>query len=74
MLLLLHTLIKGEEFGFNDLQKKLQINTASLSRRLHELEEEGLVAKRICENDSRFHYYKLTKRGCEINTLLQCLA
>ncbi len=70
MLILLHTLT-GESLGFNALQEKLAINTASLSRRLQELEGEKLIEKTACPTDSRFHYYQLTKRGKKISALIE---
>lgn len=70
MLLLLYTLTY-ESLGFNALQEKLAINTASLSRRLQELEREKLVEKTTCQTDSRFHYYQLTERGKKISTLIE---
>lgn len=70
VLLLLHTLT-GQPLGFNDLQEKLDINTATLSDRLRDLEKEELVEKRICSIDSRHHYYSLTKRGKKISTLIR---
>ena len=70
MLLLLYTLT-GESLGFNALQEKLAINTASLSRRLQELEGEKLIEKTACPTDSRFHYYQLTKRGKKISALIE---
>ena len=70
MLILLHTLT-GESLGFNALQDKLAINTASLSRRLQELEGEKLIEKTACPTDSRFHYYQLTKRGKKISALIE---
>jgi DNA-binding HxlR family transcriptional regulator len=69
MLLLLHTLT-GESLGFNSLQEKLAINSASLSRRLKELEGEKIIERTPCPNDSRFHYYQLTKRGKKISSLI----
>lgn len=69
MLLLLHTLT-GESLGFNTLQEKLSINSASLSRRLQELESEKIIERIPCSNDSRFHYYQLTKRGKKISSLI----
>ncbi len=70
MLLILYTLTGGEK-GFVGLQESLHINTASLSMRLRELEDAHLIARRQCTEDSRQHYYFLTKTGVEISRLIE---
>ena len=70
MLLILYTLTGGER-GFVELQGLLHINTASLSMRLRELEMAHLIARRHCTEDSRQHYYFLTKTGVEISRLIE---
>lgn len=70
MLLILYTLTGGEK-GFVELQEMLHINTASLSMRLRELVETHLIARRQCKEDSRQHYYYLTKTGEEISRLIE---
>lgn len=70
MLMLMHTLVSGPA-GFNDLQKTLEINTATLANRLRELETERIIEKVSCPTDSRCHYYTLTKRGKKMSTLIE---
>lgn len=69
MLMIVYTLTK-EELGFNSLQANLNINTATLTARLKELEKEKLVQKKVCNRDSRQHYYSLTLRGKKISKLI----
>lgn len=73
MLTIIYNLI-SEPMGFNDIQDKLEINTATLAKRLNQLEEERLVEKIICPSDSRRHYYSLTKRGKKLSKLLEKLS
>ena len=70
MLLILYTLTGGEK-RFVELEELLHINTASLSMRLRELEGAHLIARRQCTEDSRQHYYYLTKTGAEISRLIE---
>lgn len=70
MLLILYTLTRGEK-GFVELQETLHINTASLTMRLRELEGIHFIARRQCMEDSRQHYYFLTKTGVEISHLIE---
>ncbi len=70
MLLMLYTLTGGEK-RFVELEESLHINTASLSMRLRELESAHLIARRQCAEDSRQHYYFLTKTGVEISRLIE---
>jgi DNA-binding HxlR family transcriptional regulator len=73
MLLILYTLTGGEK-RFVELQGLLHINTASLTMRLRELEDTHLIARRQCTEDSRQHYYFLTKTGGEISRLIEKLS
>lgn len=73
MLKLIYNLIDGAK-GFNDLQDALSINTATLSKRLAQLEEDILVEKLPCPNDSRRFYYALTKRGKDLSKFIKQLS
>lgn len=53
--------------GFNELQEKLSLNTATLSRRLKELEEEGFVEKK---RKGLHRCYSLSKRGKQLSDLI----
>lgn len=69
MLVIVYTLTK-KPMGFNGLQEALAVNTATLTLRLRELEREDIIVKKICETDSRQHYYSLTKRGKKMSALI----
>ena len=69
VLTIIHNLISGPT-GFNDLQDRIDVNTATLSKRLSELEEEKIIKKNTCPNDSRRHYYSLSKRGKKLSKLI----
>jgi len=69
---ILHILTMGER-GFNDIQETLDINTATLSIRLQQLEKASLIEKRVCKEDSRRHYYALTKKGTCVSKLIKKL-
>lgn len=60
--------------GFNQLQERLDINTATLTKRLCELEQEGILTKRQCVEDSRHYYYQLTAKGSDIAGLIGSFA
>lgn len=70
MLTIIYNLIAGPR-GFNELQDQLEINTATLSKRLDRLEEEQLVERTMCDTDSRRCYYSLTKRGKRLSKLIE---
>jgi len=70
MLSLIYNLSSGPK-GFNDLQIEMDINSATLSKRLNALEDEAVVEKKVCEKDSRRHYYALTKRGKKLSKYIK---
>ncbi len=70
VLMVIYHLISGSK-GFNNLQDIMDINTATLSKRLNQLESENLVEKIPCPNDFRRSYYTLTKRGKELSKLIK---
>lgn len=67
MLLVLYHLAIAPH-GFNELQEKLSLNTATLSRRLKELEEEGFVEKK---RKGLHRCYSLSKRGKQLSDLVE---
>ena len=69
MLMLIYTLSNGEK-GYNDLQEELSINTATLAKRLKELDTASIVEMKRCTKDTRIHYYMLTKRGHRLSKLI----
>lgn len=69
MLAVMYHLIAGPT-GFTELKDRVGINTATLAKRLGQLEDERLIEKNSCPNDSRRHYYSLTKRGEKLSKLI----
>lgn len=63
-------LLKQAPMGFCEIEEAMQVNTATLARRLGELEEAGLVEKKHCPKDARHVYYSLSKRGKKVATVL----
>lgn len=72
MLLILYTLTGGAK-GFNELEEKIDVNTATLSKRLRELENVALIKRILCEKDKRNRYYALTEKGKDISTIIEKL-
>lgn len=67
---LLITIEEGQ-IGFNALQKKLGINTATLQLRLEDLQEKHFIRKTPCAQDSRSMQYSLQKRGKRVSEMLK---
>ena len=72
MLLILYTLTRGSK-GFNELEEGIEVNTATLAKRLRELEGASLIERVVCEKDKRNRYYGLTKKGKDVSTLIENL-
>jgi DNA-binding HxlR family transcriptional regulator len=72
MLTVIHT-IDTKVWGFSDLYEKTGINTRTLTKRLLELTEQGIVEKVDCPQDKRCQYYRLSKKGRQINTAINTL-
>ncbi|WP_440953254.1 winged helix-turn-helix transcriptional regulator [Methanococcoides sp. FTZ1] len=76
-LCILLELYKGnnEEKRFNELKKKLQtITPKTLSVRLKELEEDGLVKRTLDDSkDPAIYTYSLTKSGMEFMEIIQSI-
>lgn len=70
MLVVLYHLSQSEH-GFNGLQSKLELNTATLTRRLKELEAEGFIDKKI---DGLHRTYSLSPRGKKLSQLIEKMA
>ena len=60
-LVVLHNLA-DDEFRFNELKRETGASSRTLSRVLDDLQEAGLVARRV-EDDPLATYYSLTERG-----------
>lgn len=62
-LVLLHELYEVEEISQRELQKKVNIDHAAVTRHLKQLEEKGMVIRRKDPKDQRFTYVSLSKEG-----------
>ena len=72
MLLILYTLTSGAK-GFSELEEGIEVNTATLAKRLRELENALLIERIVCEKDKRNRYYSLTKKGKDVSALIEKL-
>ena len=75
-LIILHDLSDGNEKRFNELKRSTGANARTLSRVLDDLEESGLVARRV-EDKPIATYYSLTESGsslCPVFTELESWA
>lgn len=61
-LVVLHELQNGER-RFNELKRETSANSRTLSRVLDDLQEAGLVGRRIEEDAPIATYYSLTEKG-----------
>jgi DNA-binding HxlR family transcriptional regulator len=63
--------LKDEPLAFNEIQNKLKIYSDTLSRRIKELEESGVIEASITQGEKRKRVrYKLTGKGNKMATLL----
>ncbi|MBM7649473.1 DNA-binding MarR family transcriptional regulator [Bacillus ectoiniformans] len=60
---LLHFLYEVDEISQTELQKKMKIDGAAVTRHLKQLEEKEMVARRKNPDDQRFTFVRLTKQG-----------
>lgn len=60
---ILRELFASEEITQRELQKKIQIDHAAVTRHLKQLEENGMVIRRKNPEDNRFTYVQLTQEG-----------
>lgn len=49
-------------YRFSDLKKELEVSSSTLTHRLSELQQEGLVEV-VPDTDKKIFQYRLTKRG-----------
>lgn len=54
------------DIGIMDLARKLEINSAAVSRQVKDMEKEGLVKKQSDKHDGRRSYIKLTRKGLNL--------
>lgn len=64
-LVVLHDLQEGEK-RFNDLQRSTDANSRTLSRVLSDLQDAGLVNRRLEEEAPVATYYSLTEKGTSL--------
>jgi DNA-binding MarR family transcriptional regulator len=60
---ILRELFEAEEITQRELQKKVNIDHAAVTRHLKQLEEKGMVIRRKNPEDNRFTYVSLTEEG-----------
>lgn len=64
-LIVLHDLVDAEEKRFNELKRSTGASSRTLSRVLNDLEEAGLVERRV-EDRPIASYYSLTESGASL--------
>ncbi len=63
--------LKEEPLAFNEIQDKLKIYSDTLSRRIKELENLGVIEASITQEETRKRVrYRLTGKGTKMATLL----
>lgn len=62
--------LMGEEKRFNELKRSTDSSSRTLSRVLKDLQEDGLVNKRI-EDDKMASHYSLTEKGESLEPVLE---
>jgi DNA-binding MarR family transcriptional regulator len=60
---ILHELYEVHEISQRELQRKVNIDHAAVTRHLKQLEEKGAVTRRKDPKDQRFTYVSLTEEG-----------
>jgi DNA-binding HxlR family transcriptional regulator len=63
----------GEEMRFNELKRSTGANTSTLARVLDNLEDDGLVERRIEEASPVATYYRLTEKGKALKPVIRSL-
>ncbi|MFC2162325.1 winged helix-turn-helix transcriptional regulator [Candidatus Altiarchaeota archaeon] len=75
LLILKELYCRGPNLRFNQLKKNLgQVTSAILSKRLKELEAEGIVHRKVLTSDPPLKVeYCLTEKGCTLQDILLCM-
>ncbi|MGP1908023.1 MarR family winged helix-turn-helix transcriptional regulator [Metabacillus sp. JX24] len=60
---ILHELFDVEEISQRELQKRVRIDHAAVTRHLKQLEEKGMVVRRKNPDDNRFTFVSLSAEG-----------
>jgi DNA-binding HxlR family transcriptional regulator len=72
--IIVSSLIKNEELGFNELLRMLKANPKTLSDKLRLLERNGLIRRRVLEERPVRVMYSLTPRGKEASKVADYLS
>ncbi len=73
-LLIIRDMLTGTQH-FNDLQRGLPgISRAMLAKRLHQLQEAGVIEKQICDSGRQTTEYHLTQSGQELYDVINALS
>jgi DNA-binding HxlR family transcriptional regulator len=73
-LLILKKLTENDTIRFNEIKKAIpQISNTVLSDRLHELEEQGLITKKVYAQVPLRVEYRLTKQARDLRKILEQL-
>jgi len=65
-LIVLHDLVNADEKRFNELKRSTGANSRTLSRVVEDLEEGGLIERRVEEKKPIATYYSLTESGASL--------
>lgn len=66
--------LQDQEMRFSELNRSIDASTSTLSRVLDDLEEDGLVERRIEEASPIATYYTVTEKGGALQPALRSLA
>ncbi len=72
MLTIIYTLKEAPK-SFSAIHDQLKINTATLTKRIKDLERVKLVVPLTCPRDARQSYYSLTEKGRKIAQTIAAL-
>ncbi|MGF7033625.1 DNA-binding MarR family transcriptional regulator [Paenibacillus mucilaginosus] len=60
---ILHELCRSDEINQSTLQKRIDIDSAAITRHLKQLEADGMVTRRRNPDDNRVTFVRLTEEG-----------
>lgn len=74
-LLILGTFMKGKRLRFSEIIESLpKLNSRILSRRLGELEQEGLIVRTVSQTKPTMISYEITKKGMALQEVFEYYA
>ncbi|WP_246483291.1 MarR family winged helix-turn-helix transcriptional regulator [Alkalicoccobacillus gibsonii] len=59
----IHAIYEANELSQKELQQRVNIDHAAITRHLKQLEEKGMVTRRKSEEDNRVTFVKMTEEG-----------